>query len=145
MLHGYLSRVRGNCDKERLKDLLKKADEHMDYLTNRYENALSGVCEFQDKIKSLTSELDNLEEILDLERSERGSCERNKSELEIEWRTVRDNCNEQEVETQKQTEINKKLLIDIQKLERDLEEKRIGLKSGGFWTLGLYRHNFHWV
>ena len=104
----------------------------MDYLTNRYENALSGVCEFQDKIKSLTGELDNLEEILDLERSERGACERNKSELEIEWRTVRDHCNDQEVETQKQTEINKKLLIDIQKLERDLEEKRIGLKSGWF-------------
>ena len=118
-----------NSDKDRLREILRKADNEYEALNNKYEDELSAVVQFQGKIKNIIALIDKIEEDLDLARSDRGRADRTKNELEAEYKSQRELCNEQETMCQKQNEHNKKLSIDIQKYERDLEEKRIGLQS----------------
>ena len=118
-----------NHAKDRLREILRKADNEYEALNNKYEDELSAVVQFQGKIKNIIALIDKIEEDLDLARSDRGRADRTKNELEAEYKSQRELCNEQESMCQKQNEHNKKLSIDIQKYERDLEEKRIGLQS----------------
>ena len=116
-------------DKERLAEILRKADEEYNNLNDKYEDAMTSNCQFTAKIKQYTQSNDNLEQQFDLERSERAKSERERTELENEFKSQRGLLNEQFNLTQKQTEINKKLVIDMQRHGRDLDEKKIGLTA----------------
>ena len=55
-----------NSDKERLSDILRKADEEYNNLNDKYEDALTNVCQFTAKTKEYNAANDKLEEALDL-------------------------------------------------------------------------------
>ena len=115
-----------------------KANEQYERLNDKYEDELSSVVSFQTKIKQLTKDIDKNEELLDLERIERNQCDRAKNELESDFKMTRDQFNETELATQNQTEVNKKLIIEINKLQRDLDEKKLGLQA----ALDILRKKF---
>ena len=136
MSNGTIMDIRS--DIERVQMIITKANEQYERLNDKYEDELSSVVSFQTKIKQLTKDIDKNEELLDLERIERNQCERAKNELESDFKLTRDQFNETELATQNQTEINKKLIIEISKLQRDLDEKKLGLQA----ALDILRKKF---